>query len=390
MKEKTAQTIRVVPRGEYLLTLKARGILVEGSLEELCEELYLTRRAIQYIIDALWEFKKTPPLNQVHQMFYKLLRRQGFRAHQSKQIYKYGRALVKSARENNGKKPLLKKLTVRLDKYDAQVDLEKQVIVTKLRSRVFKIRLLHSRDYIGKFLSRRWYEVVIGIDRRGRIWVAIPFRWIYNPYKPKRLIAQDTNLKQLVHYDGRGFRRVNTRFIEALSLKAHAERLQRKYPKRWRYNRRILDRIRRLRRRSRDIVVDWCRKYAKYIVLMARRSKSAIVIEDLEKLWSNTSKRNSKVVWKLSHFAYRKLLQAIITKCIEYNVPLILVNPENTSSVCPFCRAKLVYNHRLAVCRRCGLVVDRGKIGALNIYLRALKRMSPLQGVGEECSPNEQ
>ncbi len=54
----------VIPRGEYILTLKARGELVEGSLEELREELYLTRRAIQYVIDALWELDKLPSLNQ--------------------------------------------------------------------------------------------------------------------------------------------------------------------------------------------------------------------------------------------------------------------------------------------------------------------------------------
>ncbi len=60
----------VVSRGEKILTLKARGVLVEGSLEELREELYLTRRAIQYIVDALWELEKLPSINHVHQMFY--------------------------------------------------------------------------------------------------------------------------------------------------------------------------------------------------------------------------------------------------------------------------------------------------------------------------------
>ena len=87
-----------------MLTLKAQGVLIEGSLEELREELYMTRRATQYVIDALWELDKLPTLNQVHQMFYKLLRRQGFRAHQCKQIYKYALSTVKSAKKNNGKK----------------------------------------------------------------------------------------------------------------------------------------------------------------------------------------------------------------------------------------------------------------------------------------------
>ena len=106
----------VVPRGAYMLTLKAQGKLIEGSLEELREELYLARRAIQYVIDALWELDKLPSINQVHQMFYKILRSQDFRAHQCKQIYKYALSLVKSARNNGGRKPVLRKLSTRLDK----------------------------------------------------------------------------------------------------------------------------------------------------------------------------------------------------------------------------------------------------------------------------------
>ncbi len=94
-----------------MLTLKARGVLVEGSLEELREELYLTRRIIQYVVDTLWELDKLPSLNHVHQMIYKMLRKQGFRAHQCKQIYKYALSIVKSAKENNGSKPVLKKLS---------------------------------------------------------------------------------------------------------------------------------------------------------------------------------------------------------------------------------------------------------------------------------------
>ncbi len=45
-------------------------------------------------------------------------------------------------------------------------------------------------------------------------------------------------------------------FVETLSLKIHAEKLQKKYPRMWRYNERILDRIKKLHKRSRNIVVD--------------------------------------------------------------------------------------------------------------------------------------
>ena len=342
----------------------------------------MSRKTVQYIIDCLWELDKLPSINQLHQMFYRMLRERGFRAHQAKQIYKYALSIVKSAKENNRKKPVLRKLSARLDKYDARVELENQLVVAKLRNRVFKIKLLHCREYVEKFLGRKWYEVVIGIDRSGRIWVNILFRWSYEPYKSRRILSLDINLRKIVIYDSRSVRRVDTRFVEAFSLKVHAERIQKKYPKMWRYNERILGRVRNLHRRSRNIVVDWCRKFAKYIVLKARRTRSTIVLEDLEKLWFNSSRKSSSLADRLSRFAYRKLQQAIITKAVEYNVPILFVNPRGTSTTCPRCEAKLDYNHRSAICRKCGFVADRDTVGAMNIYLYALRGMSPLHGWG--------
>ena len=244
MRGETTLLVRVVPRGEYMLTLKAQGVLIDGSIEELREELYFTRRATQYVIDALWGLDKLPTINQAHQMFYKILRIQGFRAHQCKQIYKYALSIVKSAKNNGGRKPVLKKLSVRLDKYDARVDLENQRVVVKLRDKEFKIKLLHNRDYIKKFAGRKWYEVIISIDGQGRIWVSIPFRLEYRPYKPRRIISLDINLRKVVVHNGRNIRRIDTRFVEALSLKIHAERIQKKYHRMWRYSERILARIR--------------------------------------------------------------------------------------------------------------------------------------------------
>jgi len=143
----------------------------------------------------------------------------------------------------------------------------------------------------------------------------------------------------------------------------------------WRYNKRILNRIKSLHRKSRNIVLDWSRKFAKYVVLKARRARSAIVLENLNKLWFNASRKSSSLVDKLSRFAYRKLQLAIMTKAIEYNVPIIFINPKDTSTTCPRCGVKLVYNHRLAMCGKCRFIADRDTVGVVNIYIRALRGM---------------
>ncbi len=116
--------------------------------------------------------------------------------------------------------------------------------------------------------------------------------------------------------------------MEALSLKIHAERIQKKYPRRWRYSGKILNKVRSLHKRSKNIVIDWSRKFAKCIVLKAKRTRSAIVLEDLEKLWFNSSQKSSSLADRLSRFAYHKLQLAIITKAIEYNVPVDLCESE--------------------------------------------------------------
>ena len=62
-------------------------------------------------------------------------------------------------------------------------------------------------------------------------------------------------------------------------------------------------------------------------------------------------------------------------------LPLFFVNPRGTSTIGPRCRAKLSYNHRLAVCKSCGFIADRDEVGAVNIYLKALKHLAPRPGL---------
>jgi len=92
-------------------------------------------------------------------------------------MYKYGLPLVKSAKKNGGTKPLLKKLSVRLDRYDASIDFNTWTATVKLRNKTFKLKLLHRRSYLDKFRSRKWYEVVVRWLPGAQVEVIIPFRF---------------------------------------------------------------------------------------------------------------------------------------------------------------------------------------------------------------------
>lgn len=372
----------MAPRGEKILALRARAILIEGNSYDFYAELWLTRREMQRIIDALWELDKLPTLNQAHQLFYKTLRVRGFRAHQAKQLYKYALVLVKSARRNGGKKPVLRKLSVRLDRYDASVDFDTWTVTVKLRDKVFRLKLLHKRSYLEKFRGRKWYEVIVKWLPGARIEIVIPFRFEYEPYQSRRVLALDLNLKTVTLFDGRLVRRIKTRYPEALRLKHLAEEVQKRHPYSWRRNARLIRVVGYLHRRSARIVLDWSRKIAKYLVLRARRMGAAIAVEDLDKLWHNASQKSGTLADRLSRFAYRKLIQAIEAKHAEYNVPLVYIDPRNTSRTCPRCDSPLRYRHKLAVCPRCGFKADRDTVGVMNIYKRALQALAPSLGLG--------
>ena len=56
----SAAPATAAPRGERMLALRARAILVEGDPYDLFAEIWLAKREMQRIIDALWELDRLP------------------------------------------------------------------------------------------------------------------------------------------------------------------------------------------------------------------------------------------------------------------------------------------------------------------------------------------
>lgn len=127
--------------------------------------------------------------------------------------------------------------------------------------------------------------------------------------------------------------------------------------------------MRALHRRARNIVIDWCRRLAKELVLKARRRGHSIALEDLTRLNGEMVSRD--VAWRLSMFAYRKFRISVVNEAIEHNMPVVIVDPKDASTTCPKCTSQLLYDHRLAICPRCGFIGDRDRTGAANIWLKS-------------------
>jgi len=362
-----------MPEAPYMKALKAEAEVVEGGLDGLLLDLALYRYTIQKIIDVLWIAGTTLDRKSAHKQFYKVIRSYGFRAHVARNMYKTAVALVKSARSSGGSKPELEKLSARLDMQDARVDLEAGLVRIALRNDWYTLRLKHRAGYIERFRGLQWREVHIKYEN-GRLYMSIIFRVWYRPYKPKGFIALDINLRHIVAFDGSNVWRYETRFYEALALKARAEELQRRYPRMWRFSRRIYTRFKLLHKKAKSIIVDWSWKLAKEIILKARKLGYGIALESLDGLLKAVRRMGWKARWKLAKFTYRRLVKAIICKALEWNVPIIIVNPRGTSTTCPKCKSKLSYEHRLAICRKCGYKRERDTVGAINTWIRAVNK----------------
>jgi len=141
--------------------LKTRA-LPEGGYDHLLEFLRLYRDAVQLVVDRIWSINEKLSRRKLHRLFYSDLVRLGFRAHHAKEIYVYAKSIVESAKSNGGRKPVLRKLSARVDKYDYKLDLDDMTLTLKLHSGYeVKLRLVTPRERLGKYRDWSSYELVV-------------------------------------------------------------------------------------------------------------------------------------------------------------------------------------------------------------------------------------
>jgi putative transposase len=157
-------------RGEELVVneaLKVRA-LPEGSYDELLEFLRLYRDAVQLVVDKIWGIDEKLSWKKLHRLFYNDLVSMSFRAHHAKEIYINAKSLMNSAKSNGGRKPVLRKLSARIDKYDYKLDLNNMTLTLKLHNGYeARLKLVAPRERVEKFRSWSNYELVVKYDGKS-------------------------------------------------------------------------------------------------------------------------------------------------------------------------------------------------------------------------------
>uniref|UniRef100_A0A7J2U5I0 Cas12f1-like TNB domain-containing protein n=1 Tax=Ignisphaera aggregans TaxID=334771 RepID=A0A7J2U5I0_9CREN len=354
--------------------------LPEDSYDHLLEFLKLYRNAVQMVVNRIWSFNDRLSKRKLHRLFYSNLVSMGFRAHHAKEIYVYAESLADSARSNGGRKPILRKLSARIDRYDYKLDLDDMTLTLKLHSDYeARLKLLTSGERVEKFRGWGNYEVVVKCDGSG-FWVSIYFRRAVKAVKPRTVMAIDLNFDNITiavfSFNGRlaKLKRFKTPLRKVLTHRIWVERVQRRYSKSWRFIKGVRKAIDRHGERIRSISWVYAHKVGDLVAELASKHSSAIILEDLEKLREN-NKKGKRFNKRLGLWIYRRIQFCIEYEARERGIEVVKINPRSTSSKCPRCGKKLAeYRHMVLRCRKCGFVGDRDVIAAINLYKKYMSR----------------
>jgi putative transposase len=371
-------------RGEEPVVVEAFRVraLPEGGCDHLLEFLRLYRDAVQMVVDSVWGLKAKLSKKRLHRLFYNDLVSLGLRAHHAKEVYLYAKSLVDSARGSGGRKPVLRRLSARIDRYDYRLDLGNTTLTLKLHSGYeVKLRLVTSRGRVERFRGWSNYELVVKYDKGG-FWVSVYFKRSVRTVEPRTVMSIDLNFDNVtlavLTLDGKLIRlkRFKTPHRRILTHRIWIERIQGRYPRSWRFTKGIREAIERHGERIRSTSRDYAHKLGDLIAELALRFRSVVVLEDLEKLREN-GKKNRRFNKRLGLWFYRRVRFCVEYEARERGLEIVKVDPRGTSSKCPRCGGKLVENgYRVLRCRKCSFIGDRDVTATINLYKKYVSRYS--------------
>jgi len=231
-----------------------------------------------------------------------------------------------------------------------------------------------------KYINRGWRlssEAKIKLDKKNRLLVIyLTFVREVEEYKPRGFIPVDVNENSVsMLVDGIAYLfETNTKDI-VLGYYYRRKRVQEKYDKlygvRSRVKRRVLKKLKEKRKKE-DI--KW--KIANIVARTAHERQYAIVLEKLGKRPAENMInriKDDQLRHRIFQASFRGIQKAIEEKAKEYGVPVIYVNPENTSKTCPLHNALINYGNgsRVGKCSKGGELWHRDVVSLWNLLLRA-------------------
>ncbi len=233
-----------------------------------------------------------------------------------------------------------------------------------------------------KYINCGWKlasETKVKLDKRSRqLVIYLSFIKEVEEYKPRGYIPVDVNENNVtVLVDNLTFLfETNTEKL-VLGYYYRRKRIQEKYDKLYGKKSRIKRKaVRKLKERKKKLDIKW--KIANIIVKTAYEKQYAIVLEKLGKhVANNMIKRikDKQLRHRIFQASFRGIQRAIEEKAREYGVPVIYVNPRNTSKLCPIHNAPITYSNgsRIGKCSKGGEFWHRDAVACWNLLFKALR-----------------
>lgn len=228
---------------------------------------------------------------------------------------------------------------------------------------------------VSEYHARRLQDLAGGSCRQGsmEIWqrksgewyvsISLVYKTSYN--EPGGIIGVDFGIVKLAVLS-------NNVFFDGRQIRWRKER--------WAERRKALQQVGRLSRVKKEAGRErrWMRYInhciSKRIVEIAKAESKAIALENLLGIRERT-KGSKKFNRMMSGWNFRELASFIEYKAALQGVPVIYVDPKETSKTCPKCGNVSRYNRKKQgwfKCTKCGYQSDADRVGAINIAARAL------------------
>jgi len=233
-----------------------------------------------------------------------------------------------------------------------------------------------------KYINRGWKlasEAKVKLDKGNRqLIIYFTFVKEVEEFKPRGYLPIDVNENNVTMLvDGIAYLfETNVKKL-VLGYYYRRQRIQQKYDKLYGKRSRIKRKVmRKLKERRKKSNIKW--KIAGIVVRTAYEGQYAIVLEKLgRKPASNMIKRirDKQLRHRIFQASFRGIQKAIEEKAREYGVPVIYVNPKDTSRLCPIHSTPIIYSNgsRVGRCSKDGELWHRDVVACWNLLLKALR-----------------
>jgi len=386
---------------------------------------YVYTKAKQLVVNWLIETKpafktKTDLINILHHEWYEKLKQMGLTGRLAEDCYRDAGNVYTSWLENpnkNKSKPRIKSVSVILTpKASYKLDLEKMELSI----------LGYETPILGYSRTLRQYKDLkiaeAKLVKRGKSWfLHITFKKEEEKkrkkaktkgvklvdkkdkkekkkkkeeeFKVSGIVAVDINQDFIMVGNDKKVVEIATRLDDADHYVNEAQKLQQKYPTKWRSSKHMLNRIAHFFRRERNILMGFAKKVGRWIVEIAMLFKAnVIVLEKLNRMIYNVNELRKNYRLKLYLMQYKRIQKWIEWQAKKYGLKVIKVNPAYSSTTCPKCGTLMKESdYRTFRCPNCGFEENRDYIAVLNLYWRGSLHLSTAHGVrgGKDHSDRE-